>query len=798
MSSNNIAISESLPNEELSLQLPIQVDTGSSTPSISAILRCEIESVQLLSSNVGSGAFSEISQVIWYGSYCAGKKISISNSSRSQESDEAFLNYCEIAMTLRHPNLVEFYGVFRPRSACPILVTELMYCSLRHRMNAVAFPPLTFIEKCNIAYSIVCALTYLHSLSPPITHGNLTPDNILLDQQLRTKVSDASLARTLSENQSNMLERYKHVGILAYMPPEADINCSPAIDIFSFGVVFLEMLCEMYPGPQPDQPSHTQDQSAGGNTASALVTENKQTEVERRRFYFNHIGEWPFCSEIIQNCLSDDAELRPTADRIANIFRNKGPEWRNNPPGRQEPSLILNFAPPNEQVPRGSESRTPTEKQLLGSLLNSPSPADPLKSASTLWNTNIDKQSHSDSHAEQMKIRSNPIPGPSAYFAHANTFPRYAPAPIFGGPAPILGPHIPLGFPPFHLSYPPRMQRKDARLHQIPEFPVTTGIDYENNLTQEMNDLNLGASNNFPEQLQQSPKLEVLTHDHVSLPQKIDRCEVIVCDKILFLYDSQEGYTYAFDTSTQTWCDVPQCPRVGAAPVHYKNQLVVLGGKKDPTSTFIGKELFALEYEPGRSNWIQKYIPMLRHRRFAVSFSYKDFIIVIGGDAGLNSVEVYNGTKETWSRAANFIETSRFVDSAVVIQDNAYVLLSAQTKQTLNKYSVIYWTNLAVLNEGIDDLVWFNLDDRIAHPCYALAKWDTYLFAITCVRQSFSELLVFDVDYHKWTYVCNLKIRHTLCGTGVVGSGLNTFNVYILGGNNRENFGDIVTIKSLV
>ena len=744
------------------------------------LLTCEIESVQLLSVTVGSGAFSEISQVIWYGSYCAGKRINLFRvTPRAGDTDEAFLLYCERAMTLRHPNLVEFYGVFRPGTTCPILVTELMYCSLRHRINAVAYPTLTFIEKCNIAYSTICALTYLHSITPPLSHGNLTPDNILLDQQLRTKVSDAGLARTLSENHSNMLECYKHVGILAYMPPEVDTDCSTATDVFSFGVVFLEMLCEMYPQPIADPviPEH-----AAHNTP----TDRTQNEIERRRMYLNLIQDRPFCSEIIQHCLSDEPEQRPVADFIANIFRNKGHEWKNNVLSNNTkvelPHSFI-FPPPSDQM-RGSETMTPTEKLMLGNLLNSPSPAEPSKSVSMMWS---EANKHGEMTDAQNKLYSNPLPGPSYY-----TPAGFAPFPMSqrGNFGPFMGPHIPIPFPTVPpYNYNSRKNRMGP-LQPVPEVL--------SNYVPDMDALRLDAGEIYIERLESSLQLEPVSMDHVPLPQKIDRCEVISCDKILFLYDLQEGYTYAYDTMTQKWTEVPQCPRVGAAPVLFNNQLVVLGGKKDPSSTFIGKELFALDYDPMHSVWTQKYAGMLRHRRFAVAFSYREFILVIGGDSGLNSVEVYNGTKDTWSRAANFVETSRFVDSAVVINDHAYVLLSAQTKQTLNKYSVVYWANLSVLNEGSDDLVWFQLDDKIAQPSYALAKWDSFLFAVTCVRQSYSELLVYDMERHRWTFLCSLKVRHTLCGTGVLQTSHNCAQIYILGGNNREGVGDLVSVKSLI
>ncbi|KAL5557631.1 hypothetical protein UlMin_033842 [Ulmus minor] len=105
---------------------------------------------------------------------------------------------------------------------------------------------LTWKQRVQIAHNVADALNYLHNYTnPPYVHKNLNGSNILLDTNMRAKVSNFGLARTLENQEEGGLRLTRHVvGTRGYMAPEYLENglVTPKLDVFAFGVVILELL----------------------------------------------------------------------------------------------------------------------------------------------------------------------------------------------------------------------------------------------------------------------------------------------------------------------------------------------------------------------------------------------------------------------------------------------------------------------------------------------------------------------------------------------------------------------------
>ena len=249
------------------------------------------------------GAFSKVIEMKLYGAMVAGKRIHDIFSYNTADSATNMKHFEEVCAQLRyvcHPNIVQFLGVhYQPEVTIPLLVTELLPFSLTQCLEKHG-PLLTDVTKLNILVDIAHGLLYLHNLDPPVIHGCLTADSVLLTQYLRAKIDDVMMTSLFHPlTFGNMGHK-----VISYISPEAQIDSfdlTNKTDIFSFGNLILHIVTHQWPLPSPpfDRATHC-----------------PLTEVERRQHCLEKIVSNESLCMLAKKSLGNFPEDRPCTTEL--------------------------------------------------------------------------------------------------------------------------------------------------------------------------------------------------------------------------------------------------------------------------------------------------------------------------------------------------------------------------------------------------------------------------------------------------------------------------------------------------
>ncbi|KAI4325991.1 hypothetical protein MLD38_031350 [Melastoma candidum] len=224
---------------------------------------------------IGSGGSGKVYKVRLKSGQMAAVKRLTSNSSMDRPDVElVFKSEVETLGRVLHGNIVKLLFSM-VRDGCQVLVYEYMENGslgdalhgksegkIRNRCSAALSD---WRQRHMIAVGAAQGLAYLHhDCVPAIVHRDVKSNNILLDEEMNSKVADFGLAKPLGQHRHGTTTEAtsmatgrevmsKVAGSYGYIAPEYayTLKVNEKSDVYSFGVVLLELIT----GKRPNDPS---------------------------------------------------------------------------------------------------------------------------------------------------------------------------------------------------------------------------------------------------------------------------------------------------------------------------------------------------------------------------------------------------------------------------------------------------------------------------------------------------------------------------------------------------------------
>ncbi|KAK1426152.1 hypothetical protein QVD17_14821 [Tagetes erecta] len=279
------------------------------------ILQMSFEDIRLATQNfknqIGEGGFGKIyrGEIIRYNERIP---IAVKRHVKKQgQGEKEFLTELEILFEYKHENIIGLLGYCNENNEKIIVYKYASKGSLdKHLKDA----NLTWMKRLKIGIDAAVGLDFLHGADPPVIHRDIKSSNILLNENWKSKITDFGLSMIAPLNNEIDFMVDDACGTLGYVDPQfaEEGFLTKESDIYSFGVVLFEMLCGRTAFPIKGKRGYLGElvirHYEEGNILELVFEGIKDQIVRKSLITF---------LEIAYECLHDEREMRPTANKVA-------------------------------------------------------------------------------------------------------------------------------------------------------------------------------------------------------------------------------------------------------------------------------------------------------------------------------------------------------------------------------------------------------------------------------------------------------------------------------------------------
>uniref|UniRef100_A0A6B2LDJ8 Protein kinase domain-containing protein n=1 Tax=Arcella intermedia TaxID=1963864 RepID=A0A6B2LDJ8_9EUKA len=241
---------------------------------------------------LGKGGFGEVYLCNYQGIEVAVKYMSIEINNPEIQHEIFLLSRCNSKF------VVKLIGYCHEQNNSAIVLEYLPRGDLSTFLSKHKSTPL--VNRYQIGLDVVCGISYLHRNG--IIHADIKSPNVLLDEELRGKITDFGVSKYKQSSESTTIGIAK-AGSYRWMAPELEENdnskTTKLSDIFSLGMVLWELMSFVIP------------------FANITVPSRKYYEITRSEKKEVIPPSTPAVfAQIINACWNNIPEQRPSLDYI--------------------------------------------------------------------------------------------------------------------------------------------------------------------------------------------------------------------------------------------------------------------------------------------------------------------------------------------------------------------------------------------------------------------------------------------------------------------------------------------------